>query len=673
MASIDETLLEDDKPHYTEHRPVLCGSFNMSNSEIPFFQAILPLKSVVDELDLVENIPSDLRAQWKLEELFQREIDWERVETDLVNGYLRRPNKLKFFSTLTVALLPKQESGVLAAVYGDTPNPPVGIPGAEPPRWQTIDIGGVQIVKAAGGSSGQIRWDPKRIFAATIDGQHRLAALKKLSSAGNLSSKVLDTKISVMFLVLDERAGFTLGPNLTDKDENPILTVVREVFIDLNMNAKTVARARQILLSDQNIEARCLREVIATRIGTDEPGRLPLGLIHWQHNESAKFNIGEKTGPFITTVELLNAIIGDVLDIKYPKDPLDEAQVRRFVKSVEESLSVSKFIGQHALRFQGMPPLLAYVEENYLKEGYETPFANLTSPYIRACAESFAAVWRPIFLDVLTKFQPYERFIESARAAGAIDGDIAYFLVQPERAQKAQAAEWGEERPARLDQPLQQLHKLKADDWPFYAVFQKGLFRATKIAFQHYDILPEQGATTFSEAWLAFLNKLADDKQFKVKQKVGDTLLWAGIALNPSSATVNWSESAVQRIASMIVLWWYFHSYRLKQPSLFLKKIGSAQANPKFPQGKELVTSVRRGLRTAVRQGTEDMEEKEIDEKVEKRLRELLLVVRHTAATDAADEAVAAIPSSDSDAAAPSDADEGEEALELPEAAGGKT
>jgi hypothetical protein len=43
------------------------------------------------------------------------------------------------------------------------------------------------------------------------------------------------------------------------------------------------------------------------------------------------------------------------------------------------------------------------------------------------------------------------------------------------------------------------------------------------------------------------------------------------------------------------------------------------------------------------------MDEKEIIEKVEKRLRDLMLVVRHTAASDAADEALAAIPSSEGD------------------------
>jgi|HubBroStandDraft_2_1064218.scaffolds.fasta_scaffold739293_1 hypothetical protein len=37
-SSIDMDVLPDDKPYYTEHRPVLCGSFNVTNVEIPFFK-----------------------------------------------------------------------------------------------------------------------------------------------------------------------------------------------------------------------------------------------------------------------------------------------------------------------------------------------------------------------------------------------------------------------------------------------------------------------------------------------------------------------------------------------------------------------------------------------------------------------------------------------------------
>jgi hypothetical protein len=473
-----------------------------------------------------------------------------------------------------------------------------------------------------------------------------------------------------MFLILDERAGFSLGTAASADDENPILTVVREIFIDLNMNARTVARARKILLADQDIEARCLREVIATRIGAEEEGRLPLGLIHWQHNESAKFNIGEKTGPFLTTVELLYLIIQDVLDLKRPKDPSEDTEVRKFVKSIEDSLTVSKFIAAHDLRFPGLKPLLSYVEEHYLKEGYEAPFANPTPPYIRACAESFAETWRPIFLDVLTKFKPYATFINEVRAEGGIDGDIAHYLVQPIRAQQAQAQEWGEDRPRLLDEPLRRLHKLKDGEWAFLAVFQKALFRATKIAYQHYEILPDRGEVSFREAWLSFLNSLADQGLFKVRHQTGAVLLWAGIGLNPAGGTVNWSEASAQRIAALLVVWWYFHSYKLKNAKQFISKLGTTQAAAKFPQGKELANSIRRGLQSLVRARGEELEADEITERVEKRLRELVALALSSRASDEADADVGKMPTGATeqfvDASAGEEADQAVNELDSP-------
>ena len=99
-----------------------------------------PLSDVSSELKLVESLPSDLRAKWSLEELFQREIDWDRVETELLNGYLKRPNKLKFFNSLTVALIPLNEQGMLDHEYGDTPNPPV-LQGVNPEQFKITDVG----------------------------------------------------------------------------------------------------------------------------------------------------------------------------------------------------------------------------------------------------------------------------------------------------------------------------------------------------------------------------------------------------------------------------------------------------------------------------------------------------------------------------------------------------
>ncbi|GAA4019235.1 hypothetical protein GCM10022280_18750 [Sphingomonas swuensis] len=629
-------------PHYTEAWPILSGTMNLSGSEIPFYQAMIPLKSVVDQLDLVENLPSDLRANWRLEELFQREIDWERVREDLVKGYLKRPNKLKFFSTLTVALLPLDDEGMLAPKYGDVVSPPVPLDWAKAPVWETRSIGSVEIVAHASLPNGALRWDPKRIFAATIDGQHRLAALKTLVKDGHLPSKTFDSRLSVMFLVLDPRAGFVLAQGQAGEDDNPILTVVREIFIDLNMHSKTVARARQILLSDQDIEARCLRELIATRVGVEEEGRLPLGLIHWQGNESAKFNIAERTAPFITTVELLYAIIKDLLDLKRPKDPLDPEQVRKFVSTIESSVSLDAFLKEKSAKYQ-LKSLASYVEEHHLKKDFETSFVNPSAPYVRAIADSFSALWRPVLLDVLTKFRPYADFIIEVEKRGGIKGDIAHYMVQPPAAQKQLRAQWGEDTPVKVDGPLAELHKMKSSDWAFYAVFQKALFRATKVALQQYSVIPGYTQQPFNVAWTSFLNDIDGRGGFKVKEKLGDNPLWAGVGLSPIGNTITWSEAAVQRISSLITLWWYFYSNDLSAPSQFIKKVAASQGAERFPAAKGLLGSLRKGVEGLVRAHDPEVSEAKLKKRVDERLNELMAFARSVTAKESNDKALDSI------------------------------
>jgi hypothetical protein len=631
-----------ESPHYTEAWPILSGTMNLSGSEIPFFQAMLPLRNVVDQLDLVENLPSDLRANWRLEELFQREIDWARVKEDLVKGYLKRPNKLKFFSTLTVALLPLNKDGMLASEYGDAAALPAPLDWAKSKPWNTRNIGSVELVTHEASPNGTLRWDPRRVFAATIDGQHRLAALKTLIKDGHMTSKTLDSRLSVMFLVLDARAGFVLADGQTGEGENPILTVVREIFIDLNMHSKTVARARQILLSDQDIESRCLRELIATRIGEEEEGRLPLGLIHWQHNESAKFNIAERTAPFITTVELMYAIIKDILDLKRPKDPLDPDQIRKFVSSIEGAVDLEAFLKRHHARYQ-LKPLSSYVEEHHLKKDFEASFPNPPAPYVRAVADGFAATWRPIILDVLTGFRPYATFIEEVRKRGGLTGDIAHYMVQPKGAQAQLREQWGEETPAKIDEPLADLHKMKSADWAFYAVFQKALFRATKTAFQHYSVVPGHTNQDFSAAWLGFLNDLAGRDAFKVKVMAGDTALWAGVGLSAAGTTVAWSDAAVQRISSLITLWWYFYANGLSSPSNFLKKVGATQGAERFPGGKNLLQSLKRGVESLIRAQHGDISDTKVAKRVSERLNEVIAFAKSAVADEANDTGLDAI------------------------------
>ncbi len=655
-------LTEPPPPYYTKQWRTLCGSFNLSQTPIPYYQAVFTLEEVSKQLELVENLPSDLRSKWRLEELFQREIDWDRVEAEIVKGYLQRPEKLKFFNSLTVALLPLDEKRMLANTYGDTPQEPDLKDSYRKKPWVVTNVGGVQVVTNTDTPHGYIRWNPKRIFPATIDGQHRLAALRTLFNQGNLSVSALETKISVLFLVLDPRVGFDIGKMELAKEENPVLTVVREVFIDLNKHAEPVERARRILLDDQDIESCCLRQLLATRVGEREEGRLPLGVVHWQHDVGAKFNVGKKTGPFVTTVELLFLVLKDLFALVKPKDPLEEDEVRKFVKSVENALGVSNVIAADPLKYTGMKSLEQYVERQHIER--EVPFANLPATYLRAAVEGFNKQFRPLIVGVLTRFKVYKEFITQVHSRGGIEGDLAFYLVQPEKAQKQTRDGWGE-GPAqkKIDEPLEELAAMKNEDWPFFAVFQKGLMRASAIAWRQYAVVggtKESTIDDFLADWIAFLDQLADRGLMKVKagfQKGDKTKVWVGLSLNTVAETVRWSESSVQRIAAMLVVWWYFYSSKMSKVGSFLKKLNAPRGNESYPRGKELLTALSKGLRSVVAKADEEPDEAEVIRRVDKRLRDLITLALNNAASE--DDGTDEDDETDAEQAAPP-SDEGE-------------
>jgi hypothetical protein len=635
-----DVLVQPIPPHYTPHWAMLCGAMTVWGTWLPFFQAIVPLEDLVQRLESVENLPLAVRPKWRLDELLQREIDLDGAEDKIVNGYLRRPDKIKFFNSVTVALLPLDANRMLAKGYGDTPQEPDLREVFKKKPWQVANIGGVQIITNTDTPHGYIRWDPKRIFAATIDGQHRLAALRRQYLDGDLPSSALNTKVSILFLVLDPRVGFDIERLQLSGDDNPILTVVREVFIDLNKHAEEVERARRILLDDQEIESRCLRNLLAARVGETEEGRLPLGIVHWQHNVAAKFNIGRRTGPFITTVELLYSIITDLLDLKRPKDPLDENQVRKFITSVEDALDVSNVIASNPAQYGAMKPLIIYAERHHLVPEHEVPFANLPSPYLRAAVEGFDKQFRPLIVGVLTQLKPYKDFIGEVQKRGGIDGDLAFYLVQPEKAQDQARKAWGENVFTKnIDEPLEELAEMKSADWPFYAVFQKGLMRASALAWRHFSVVGGSKDLTvedFLTKWIAFLDELAERGLLKVKAsppKKDKDRVWAGISLNVGE-TVRWSESAVQRIAALLVIWWYFYATAKTKVGSFLKKLTAARGNETFPKGKELLGAVGKGLRSVVVRPDEEVEDEEVDKRVDRRLRELILLAKNNAATE---------------------------------------
>jgi hypothetical protein len=335
----------------------------------------------------------------------------------------------------------------------------------------------------------------------------------------------------------------------------------------------------------------------------------------------------------------LYLVVKDLLDLRPPRDPFDEKEVREFVRSVEDAFAVSDVIAKHPARYPGLTSLTAHVERYFLKEGFEQPFANLPGLYLRACDQAFEERWAPLIVGVLLRFAPYRQFIEEVSKRGGIDGELAFYLCLPAKAQKEQAEEWGDARYEKIDVPLQALAAMKNDDWPFFAVFQKALLRATADARKQYVVIPGKSEVSndeFLNAWLEFLDEMWGRGLFAVrKQSDGLGLLWSGIALNPGAKTVKWSEATVSRLTAVVTLWWYVYAGGVQKIGSFLKSIQGPRGNEKYPGAEKLCDLVKRALRSVILIGQDDLPEDEVQTRTGERLRLLLECARRSATTGA--------------------------------------
>ena len=197
----------------------------------------------------------------------------------------------------------------------------------------------------------------------------------------------------------------------------------------------------------------------------------------------------------------------------------------------------------------------------------------------------------------------------------------------------------------KIEEPLEELAAMKGEDWPFYAVFQKGLMRHSAIAWRHFSVVGGTRNSTvedFLTNWISFLDDLTDRGLLKVKAsppKKDKDRIWAGISLNVGE-TVRWSESAVQRIAALLILWWYFYAtakHKIEEASS--RRSQQHEAMRPSPKAKELLRRrMTKGLRSVIARPDEELEDEEINKRVDKRLRDLILLALNKGVTDDGDE-----------------------------------
>lgn len=242
-----------------------------------------------DELEWVSLI-SDIRGseRWSVSDLFQRDVDNDQITNSLL-PYLQDTDKIKFFNPLTLTLLPMQDDDDL--VLSRMPRAAESSIQKDGNDWDVIERPGYHCVRWIRNypQYAVLEWSDTRTKLVAIDGQHRLSALKHFRKDRDADVHPEFRTWRIPVVVVSFRPG-------TEQTEPPsVLDMVRSIFVYINTQAQKVNRTRQILLSDESVNAVCTQELVQLAHANDLAlsgerirGRLPLLFYDWRGEESEK-------------------------------------------------------------------------------------------------------------------------------------------------------------------------------------------------------------------------------------------------------------------------------------------------------------------------------------------------------------------------------------------------
>ncbi|AOE49514.1 DNA sulfur modification protein DndB [Kangiella sediminilitoris] len=527
----------------------LKGEYSLHKYTIPYFSVVLPMSFIAEQFTLIDEIPNSERIEWTLQELFQRDIAWERVDEGLVK-YLQNESIQQFFNSLTVALLPKKGHG-LADKYDESEHiASLGNEFEEP-----VQVGGcsVQAFEGSNGLAGKILWDKKEIAPIAVDGQHRLAAIKQLVKKIH-PDKLAKTFVPVILIIPHKNLNYTSPV----KDTESVFSSLRKIFIDLNQNAKPVSRARNILLNDSDIVSICTRSLIGSKLTTSkEDNKVHLGLVDWV-SEKNKF----ETGPFITTLLILSDIVSNILKINNLKEPQMEydPKIKNWVKNIfKADAELTEDIMEQVRYCYNQEIPLTFKPEQLIQ-----------------LRDSFEKLWSPWIHKLFTELSPYKEltsYVEEHQlhSPELVNLYIERHINEGERAIrrandikdsiKQVNPNWNIKE--GFERHIQHIDDdIKLNNWFFKVVFQKALFNSfinmkdQSLSFGIENDSLDKDFHEYTELWISAINKLVESDLHMTDSSISGVsgLFWSGISLN-AEKRIEYTKVGSSRIESWLNAW----------------------------------------------------------------------------------------------------------------------
>ncbi|MEW1836613.1 DNA sulfur modification protein DndB [Nonomuraea angiospora] len=516
---------------YTDQYSFVSGEYSVGDEKVPYFSISMTIREADQYLRLARELAFNDREPVNLEELFQRTVDEDRAAGPITT-YLLQHGSLKFFNSFTVVLLPvdpDHQSSVTDA-YIEDPDSPEEEPN---PGLTRRSIGPVQIDDLPNSDIGFIRWSTKRVKAVILDGQHRFLALKKILDSSQASLlRPEETKIPVLLLVLDPRAGF-----VPPQDQITVLQACRSIFVALNKHAVPVSKTRTYLLDDQDLISVSMRRVLSAHVGGflesagEQAGRVPLALVDW-HSDQAKFD----RGLYLSSVIGLHETIRQV----YPprRDETDYDGLAEFIGRVTALVSPSPNSRWSELE------LRAKVKK---AEHDDLPF-SFSAEEVSAAADAFAEGVGQAIVRPLLRLRPYEELRESYEQAGFIGGSRELWLGFDKSGKQAYEARTGEQPAAEA---ISISDEVKASNLAFAVVFQRGLL----LSAVRFDIARSE----FRESWnlspsrFAVLDAWIDRVNQRIVPFLEDVDFWLGAGIG-NDRNVNFTKSGANGVKGLVSL-----------------------------------------------------------------------------------------------------------------------
>jgi len=499
----------NESSSWTDEFEFTHSKFEISSLPINYYLTNVRLSSLEDNFSLVEDIPGSVN--WGYNAIFQRNIDHERVEKELLNRYLLVEDKFKFFNPLTIALLPYdwEDNEVLDDYRGD---------------WATAeeDDGpyvlrerdGIRVRSLPDTTAGKIQWDTDRIVGVAIDGQHRLSALMRFAGHPDQPQGVDPTEVRVPVVLLV----------FNTNDETDIITQVREIFIDINKNAKQVSKSRQILLDDRDPYAVFARDLVQDE---NNPDGLIYEVVDWK-KESSKPDDTQLT-TIVALYEIVKWIYNDNISILESKLSLNGAFRRRDLRQIETS---------------------------------DTSDVVLTEEQITVAREIFRETHKIFILNVFENITPFDEFIDSAgdMVSGDSEADNAFkeyiFSNPSDREDFDQVLEDRGLPEDLIERRLENLDEVRSvnsgAELLYTSIGQRGLFYYLSKVYSLYNSLDIEGHEQVSDAYIDDLEILIDNNFFERTKAIDGFSIWPQICVRGDNIAV--SKASSYRFNSLVLL-----------------------------------------------------------------------------------------------------------------------